>query len=474
MNHFPPLRLHHIWLLFAILLMMGCDACKTILEPIAQNIPSRFVLATTHGNHPGFIETRISTDGQSWSGPNYPRTSSGTRVTAHHQIAPGIGTNTQEYMLVWFDPNGALHSRTSNNGMNWKSDKNYGTYQVSINSKPSVAYHYTDQEWWVAFREGNDIVVRQLLANGSGASTRISSLDIQLSVAFIWTTDGFNIVYRNANQDLFMLSSEDGVNWDDAPGTAIKDDFGIALKSKGSPELSYSLGNMRLGTTESFTASQGFEAGRAHVYKMKSDGSWQVEHSMERINFDSRGIAIAGPTDNLVVAAANHDHTAMWWKSQELDPIASGTELEPDLSHGPAGTAEVYNVEVRFSTFKRIPPQGNWNHDDQEDVSLAVKHYTEDGFLLKEIPARHLEDMLKRTTNQWSNPPDQVDYPVFQTLLQPHEYIEVTVTGDSGPISARMTTETVERAAPSFFVGELPQDDASYELKNTYSMSRIE
>lgn len=477
MNQFLSLHLTRFLLLgLSISLMMGCDACQTIVQTAQQNLPSRFVLVTTQGDDPAHIETRVSTDGKIWSGPNYPRTTTGAKHPSHHQIAPGIGTNTQEYMLVWFDVNGQLHSQVSDNGLDWRRDKVYGTYQVNINSRPSVVYNYTEQEWWTAFREGQEIVVRQLLSNGAGASTRISVPNIQLGISMVWTTDGFILAYRaSAPGDVYLLQSPDGMSWNPAPGSVVMDISGNPIRSKGSPYLSYALGTLRLGTNDNFTAVQGFDAGKILLYRQQSNGSWELEQELERIQFNSRGVAVAGPSDNLVIAAANADHTAMWWKFQKQDALNTQTELEPCLSHGPAGQMELYNVEIRFGHYKRVPEPGNWDYGDEEDVTLEVKHLAECGQELTQMAPVHLEDMIKGTTHIWSqNTPNSVQ-PVFQTLLQPQEFVEIAITGDGGTVRKRLTLSDFQAGRSEISVGELPQDDAAYTLNNnTLTFSRVE
>ncbi|MEM7370634.1 MAG: hypothetical protein AAF587_18625 [Bacteroidota bacterium] len=477
MNQFLSFRYMRLSILcLGISLLMGCDACQTIIRTAQENLPSRFVLVTTHGDQTGFVESRVSTDGANWSGPNYPRTPSGAKSPAHPQVSAGIGTNTQEYLLVWFDPSGRLHSQSSNDGLAWGGDKTYGTYQPTIDSRPAVVYNYTDQSWWTAFREGNEIVIRQLLPNGSGAANRVSVPNIERSVAMSWTTDGFILIYRSsAPGDLYMLNSPDGMSWDPLPGLVVQDINGSPIRSKGSPYLSYSLGTLRLGTNDNFTPTQGFDSGKIVLYRQTTSGSWELEQELERILFNSRGVAVAGPSDNLVIAAANADHTAMWWKFRERDAIPTATELEPYLSHGPAGQADLYTVEISLGDYKRVPEPSNWNYGDEEDVSLEINHYTEDGRLIDRMEPMMFEDLIKGTTHVWGQKEPYYQTPRFQTLLQPQEYIEIAITGDEGRVTANLTLTEFQQPPSEILVGSLPQDDAAYLLKrNSLSMSRVE
>lgn len=193
-----------------VLLVAGCAHSGPQLS-----VPDQYVLAYTRPGSPARVETVASNGGGIWSAPNSPRDAQGNPLPTSG-VPPGIGANTREYMLAWFDSNGTLNSVTSANSSSWGNLQTHGTFSVNINSRPSVAYHYGQQSWFVAFLNNTNAIIVLPVRPTTGVAVTVAGVTTSLPPTMEFWNNELLIAYKGGGLNVSLVRSGDGAAWSTA------------------------------------------------------------------------------------------------------------------------------------------------------------------------------------------------------------------------------------------------------------------
>ncbi len=423
-----------------------CLCLLTVISGCTANqigrlaLPEQFVLASTPNQTGAAVETRISKNGRLWSGPNTPRDSNRASIPAFLGIPAGIGANKEEYLLAFFDKNEILHTQTSTNGLDWRNDKTYGHADIGIRSRPSVAYDYTSNSWFAAYRQADrKIVIRQLVP--SSRNITINNATTSFDIGFAIANRQFVLAY-NASGKIRVLTSQDGKRWPTSSGV-LATVANIPVESHGGPFLANNLGGFSMalsGTTplNPPSLSQGF----INTYESTNGINWT---SKQHLGFASPlnavGPAIAGISTNTMVAEHNGSQkTDIWLENRPARPIKALETRSPysvSLAFGPKGQVVAKKIELTFTRFKYGGNQNTRPFSGNHDVKLNVSHLSISGNILKRMPEWELKNIPKNQSSHWTNAAGNL--PKFLAYMQPGEKIRIDIKDNDGVIYKVLT-----------------------------------
>ena len=418
--------------IFLISVLAGCGANRaqtsTSSNTNTPQPPERFVIASVPASSPLRPETRVSDDGIIWSGPSFPRNSAGGPAAIKNGVPPGIGANQDKYLLVWFDPTGTLCSQVSTNGVDWGSNQTHGTFtMIDVRSRPSVTYAPGIRKWFVAFKQSDGSVnVVDLGSDLMGRNVvKVPGIraDDAPSIAFNRNTGLVLISNTRGNPPtLFRMTSPDGQNWSTAaPITA----GGINLESAPAPYVQYawSQGDYYLAIHE--ITSTILRTGKIHVYKSMEASNWDLVLTIDSVDPDSEGPAIAGFSNNMLIAnyKGANQITETWYNdTASLTPVNTRSISTVSLAYGPRSQSDLRNINFTFIRFQRLNPDSG-----TEDVTLRVEHLTADGQLIQKSRAYTKRGASKQQINNWTG--DWGTHIFFSAYYKPNEIIRVFVDG---------------------------------------------
>jgi hypothetical protein len=378
-------------------------------------------------------------------------------MAAKSGVPAGIGTNNEVYLLVFFDPSNVLHTQSSPNGLNWSGDQTHGSFNVDQESRPAVAYDFTNDKWLIAFRRSDgDVTVLGVRPNTPPVT--LTGVSGSLAIAMTWVGGNFVLATRDAS-GVYIRTSADGVSWS-APVQATE--TGTPIISEGAPFLTNVLGTlyMAVNPLHPLRDTNALGSGFVEVFSSTDGATWTYERLLDPTNPFSRGAAVAGPmsAQAVIEPTAGSSSSDAWYNTQEGATLKTRTSLEVSMSFGPNGPVsaldpnnpgavdDIANVELTFNRFQRCLPE----YDEYEDVTLEVKHFDLNGSLIRAMTPFVYEDAYKHQVHHWSAGSPTSDYPVFRTLMQAGEWIEVWIEGDDGPSMGVITLPEIVSSVQEF------------------------
>ena len=418
-------------LIFVVALWGG--GCTTGGSPPPLRIPDQYVLAYTTGS-PIRVETVASNGGRAWSAPNSPLDTQGSPLPASI-VAPGIAANPDGYVLAWFDTSGVLHTVTSPNGGEWADQRTHGTFAVDGNSRPSLAFHYGQRRWFVAFRSSANAVTVLPVRPSTGAPVTIAGVTTFVHASIEFANNQLLLVFMEAASRIGLRTSTDGAAWTTGQMRTPLSAGNAAITTETAPYLRAWAGGLWLATNKPNPVVT-VSSWRIEIFA-SGDGSTWTAHTTVTPSFPfSEGPAVAGPESALVVADPGAQQAAMSLNGRATVRIHTNTQRTVSLAHGPAG--RVHNLSLRFiNQFRRLQPVNG-----REDVGLNVQHLDRQGIVRAEIRHWGAHNLDKSTAHFWSEGHPGGGFPRLETVVQRGETIVIYVTGDDGNVSKEIPTDT--------------------------------
>jgi hypothetical protein len=199
-----------------------------------------------------------------------------------------------------------------------------------------VEYNFGTKSWLVAFRNTQgQIVVLPVDAPGGRAVT-INGVTTSSAPSLVWLSDRLILLYRDAANRVVSLSSEKGTSWPAGPGTPITSGTQEVL-TEATPYANRTLIGLWLAVTR-LSSSGTLSTGNIHVYSYNA-GNWELSTILHRTDPFSRGPAVTGVQDALVVADTGvAAGTVIWQNGQQIGPLDTRTQYDVSLAFGPRST----------------------------------------------------------------------------------------------------------------------------------------
>lgn len=313
----------------------GCAGNGPTISPPPP--PAQLVLAYTRPASAtasvAQIDTRLSADGTAWSLPVAVSDGGGSPVPVQVGVPPGLATDGRVYQVAWFDPSGVLNTRISSDGGTWSGGSTHGSpVPVDHQSRPTLAVGRG--LWLAAVRLANDNLIVQPLDGSSSISltnsttTPSTPLRAAVAPALAYGNGTFVLTYIDAAGVLRTLVSTDGRTWPAGPGTPMPSGVipppptGTTTSGSmsGAPYLTFGVdGLFHLASTRVVQTPFPLFKGQILTFRSSTGAAWILESVINPSTSQPVGLAIA---NTVIVEPVPRDGTVP-------DVFVNGTEIDP-------------------------------------------------------------------------------------------------------------------------------------------------
>lgn len=464
------------------------------------SLPERFVMASIPNATPGLpyptLEVRVSPDGERWSAPSYPLTSScGVPIPVDWNIAPGLAANANHYLVAAYGANGHLYFSKSRNGVEWQTALGTTSAEPGLTSesRPSVVYDYDERVWYALMVTESSIPGKHSVSfmDLDGVTTQFARVPL---VGFD-SVRSPSIVHTGIPDKRYIASRSfrgGGVGqppemsfrfYESLPFGFIVNSYpsfhqGLSFETSAASTLSGKLTQVFLATSHDVQAAsrngEPLSTGLNRVWELDpSTDEWSLSFELGDAAPGHEGPSLAGVGTNMVVGSPGPSGTTDVWhvwedelgilRAQHRD-VGTRSIKQVGLAFGPRnGRTELPNVcsgggdpdedplkhvFLRFRWFKRTIPPSLGDFDDSEDVVLAVAHETQTGYIDRRSVIGFVGEATKNQGHDFNEGNRSDDLPSLEILMQPNEVVTVTLKGDDGPSTVSLTYEELAASQP--------------------------
>lgn len=464
---------------FHLLLVLPLALTLSACPKGGLKIPDEYVLASLPvlNGIPGPIEVSRSRDGLVWSGPRVA-VANGTPLRSPYP--PGIGSNTDGYLLAIFGTDSKLRLYWSEDSLTWRFANTVKTpgfgeatfSQLGAHSRPTVRYDYALGDWVIAFRTrgvhlarmrpdsqspGQFLNAWQMSVESSNAQSALSTHPSSVGLGNELTGEYEAVIGYLGN---VVNASGGGVipngvlmapwnllgSWDPASQqvvlvnpnairSATDTTTGDLITSQSGPALHRALGDELFLTTKEAN-------GRVRLFESDSEDFSRWKRLLETSSptaLGSAGPVMAGPDSALVVADASSaaGRVKTWVKDSQNRWIGESTlPLGSDggVSLAFAKSKAAYKrVTFTFRSFMRLPGSGLAG---PEDVTLRLYRRLSASSSLTVPISSALTQGVPLLETVEHNPQSGTSHPMtgktFTFLLQPGEEFQLELQGAIG------------------------------------------
>ena len=464
---------------------------------------NQFVMATSPSAPGSTLEVRVSPDGTRWASPVHPlMLECNQPIEVHHNIGPGLASTPTHYLAAAYDVNGTLYFSKSRNGINWEPAQAsiaVPLEDLAAGSRPSVVYDRETGIWYaVVATYGGGIVPYALsFLDLDGVGSALSQVPIDIR-----SKTGVHVTYTGVPNREYMLSATngtpkrtgldfyteipfpDGRSYGSNPGIGGSDPVPTIGAAAGSGTLQQIHVVTNNDRTESGGGDDDLTSGENTLWEYDAPrDEWTLLFSLREAGVSHEGAGVAGVSTDMIIASPGVQSTDVWFITTderlgrpvvEYVEVKTGSIQSPAVAYGPAHGRRMMtpccladdpacddadalrDLFMRFRSFKRVNPPDLGDFDAAEDVSLSASLHARSGAVSLELDAD--EDtpgvqevvVLDATLNQShlfnEGRPGESLPALDDALMQPGEWVTVTLTGSDGPSTVEISYE--ELVAP--------------------------